>query len=243
MITKDLPLGVRLNNPGNLEWGSPWQGMVPKEESMYAKTGNTQQKRFVQFKSPADGIRAIARTLITYQDKRTAKDGSRIDTVREIIERWAPANENNVDAYTTAVRRAVFGDSRLPVQYLDVHDYTTMRRLVEGIIRHENGPGPLNNVNSWYDDATIDEGLRRAGVLPDQASMPVTKEVVGATTTGAGGAAILADTLPSVVTAIKDSEDHLSSGSVVRTVIGVALVIAAAVIAYSQVKRYRAGAL
>lgn len=240
-MSKPMARGIRNNNPGNLEWGDPWQGLVPPDERT--------DPRFAQFKTPADGIRAIARTLITYQDKRTAKDGSRIDTVREIIERWAPASENNVDAYVNAVRRAVFGDPKLPVQFLDVHQYDIMRRLVEGIIRHENGrPADYgsrthNNINQWYDDATIDEGLRRAGVLPDQTTMPVTKEAVGATTAGASGAVILSEALPSVVAAIEDSEDHLSSGSVVRTVIGVVLVVAAVLVAYSQVKRYQAGSL
>lgn len=56
-----LPRGIRNNNPGNLEWGDPWQGLDPD--------GQAQDKRFVVFKDPAMGIRAIARTLITYQDK------------------------------------------------------------------------------------------------------------------------------------------------------------------------------
>lgn len=29
-------------------------------------------------------------TLITYRDKRKAKDGRKIDSIRAVIERWAP---------------------------------------------------------------------------------------------------------------------------------------------------------
>ncbi|SDB51146.1 hypothetical protein SAMN03159290_03904 [Pseudomonas sp. NFACC13-1] len=61
--------------------------------------------QYVQYINPRWGIRAIARVLITYQDKRHAADGSTIDTVREIIERWAPPSENNTDAYIISVAR------------------------------------------------------------------------------------------------------------------------------------------
>lgn len=237
------PLGVRLNNPGNLEWGDPWQGLVSRADSMYAEIGTNQQKRFAQFISPVYGIRAIARTLITYQDKRVARDGSRIDTIREVIERWAPASENNVDAYTTAVRKAVFGDPKAAIQPLNVHEYKTMKPLVEAIIRHENGKGPLKTPNSWYSDETIDEGLRMAGIRPETGTVPVTSETVGATITGGAGLAQISEVLPEVVSAIRVNEDNLSSGEILRTIIGVVLVGAAIYMAYGQVKKYRAGLL
>lgn len=226
------PLGVRLNNPGNLEWGDPWQGLIPRTESMYAEIGTNQQKRFAQFKSPVYGIRAIARTLITYQDKHG------IRTVTAAINRWAPPVENNTGAYVRQVQKAVGGD------LVDMHDYKYLRPLVEAIIKHENGPGPLKTLNSWYDAATIDEGLRLAGVRPESTGkIPVTKETVGASATGAVGAVEIAEVLPAVVSAIKSSEDHLSSGQVARVVIGLVLVAAAAFIAHSQIKKHQAGAL
>lgn len=240
------PLGVRLNNPGNLEWGDPWQGLVPRVDSMYAEIGTNQQKRFAQFKSPIYGIRAIARTLITYQDKRVARDGSKIDTVREVIERWAPASENNVDAYTTAVRKAMFGDPTVAEQPLDVHQYEVMKPLVEAIIRHENGKGPLKTLNSWYSDETIDEGLRMAGIraeTPSIAKVPVTRESIGASVTGGVGAAQIAEVLPDVITAVRASEDHLASGDIIRTILGVVLIGTAVYLALGQLKKYRAGLL
>lgn len=234
MKEKKLPRGIRNNNPGNIELGAPWQGLSKTQTD----------GRFAQFETPAFGIRAIARVLITYQDKRQARDGSPIDTVREIIERWAPASENNVDAYVASVRRAMFGDPNLPVRYLDVHKYHIMKPLVEAIIRHENGPGPLKNANTWYDDAVIDEGLRLAGIRPDpEEKMPVTRETVTATASGVVGASQIAEVLPDVSSAISAAESHLSSGSIIRIIVGVVLIGLAVYTAYGQLQKHKAGAL
>jgi len=223
MSEKKLPRGIRNHNPGNIEWGDPWQGLRPVNERS--------DPRFCQFVSPAYGIRAIARTLITYQDKH------KIRSVADAISRWAPPVENNTGAYVRAVQHAVGGDE------VDMHEYHSLRPLVEAIIRHENGVGPLKTANTWYDSEVIDEGLRMAGVRPSQGKLPLTKETVGATATGAVGVAELADALPGVVSAIQGAEDHLSSGNVIRIVVGIVLVASAAVIAYGQIKKYRAGAL
>src|SRR5690625_5040898 len=224
MTQKKLPRGISNRNPGNIELGDPWQGLAPKQTD----------GRFAQFVSPAYGIRALARTLITYQDKYG------IRTVSGAIHRWAPPVENDTGSYVRAVQRAVGGD------LVDMHDYRYLRPLAEAIIKHENGIGPLKNANTWYDSATIDKGLELAGVRPDSRTVgkvPVTKETVGATATGAVGIAEVADGLPSVVTAINGADGHLSSGSVVRIVIGIVLVAAAVFIAYGQVKKHKSGAL
>lgn len=244
-MSKTLPIGIRLNNPGNLEWGDPWQGLVPRQASMYANSGNAQQQRFAQFESPAYGIRALARTLITYYDKRRARDGSKIDTVREIIERWAPAFENDVASYAAQVGRALCAGCDRPGDVaVNMHDYEQLRIVVEAIIRHENGPGPLRNANTWFSDATVAEGLRLAGVRkPTAPAVPVTKETLGATTAGAVGVAQVAEVLPQISEALSSADSHLSSGSVVRIVLGVLTIGIAVFIAYSQVKRKQAGQL
>lgn len=223
MSEKKLPRGIRNHNPGNIEWGDPWQGLRPVNER--------NDPRFCQFVSPAYGIRAIARTLITYQDKH------KIRSVADAISRWAPPVENDTGAYVRAVQRAVGGDM------VDMHDYQYLRPLVEAIIRHENGRGPLKTANTWYDSEVIDEGLRMAGVRPSQGKLPLTKETVGATATGAVGVAELADALPGVVSAIQGAEDHLSSGNMIRIVVGIVLVASAAFIAYGQIKKHRSGVL
>lgn len=224
-----LPRGIRNHNPGNIEYGDPWQGLRPVNER--------KDPRFAEFVTPAYGIRALARTLITYQDKH------QIRTIRGAIRRWAPPVENDTGAYVNAVAAAV-GVS--PDAAVNFHDHSMLRPLVEAIIRHENGRGPLRTPSTWYDAATIDEGLRLAGVrkpVKEAVAMPVTKETVGATATGAVGAAQIADVLPEVSHAITAADGHLSSGSVVRVVIGLVTIGIAVFIAYSQVKKHKSGVL
>lgn len=149
------PRGIRNYNPGNIDRvaGVRWQGQAQQQTD----------SRFVQFIDPRWGIRAIARVLITYQDKRRAADGSRIDSVREIIERWAPAHENDTSAYANQIAKALgvgVDDERV-----DVYDHATLRALVQAIIRHENGPGPLPG-GAWYGNPLIDEALALAGIVP-----------------------------------------------------------------------------
>lgn len=148
-----LPRGIRNFNPGNIRHVAHvrWQGMASDQGD----------GEFVQFSGPRWGIRAIARVLITYQDKRQARDGSRIDTVREFIERWAPATENDTQSYTASVSRAI--GIHPDQDSVDVYDFDVMRALVLAIIRHENGPGPLPD-GHWYGDAIIAEGLALAGI-------------------------------------------------------------------------------
>lgn len=154
-MTRHQPRGIRNYNPGNLERNATrWQGMAQDQSG---------DPRFIVFAHPKWGIRAIARTLITYQDARRANDGSRIDSVRELIERWAPAAENDTDSYAKQVAKALgIGPDD---ETLDVYDFATMRALVQAIVRHENGPGPLPS-GAWYGDPLMAEGLALAGIVP-----------------------------------------------------------------------------
>lgn len=245
-----LPRGIRNNNPGNIEWGSPWQGRINRNKAT--------DDRFAQFVDPVSGIRAIAVTLITYYDKRKASDGSKIDSIREVIERWAPANENNTIAYANQIARVlnVSPDS----ETLNLHDYATLRGLVEGIIRHEEGdPGakirvngklvstgvtPYKNVNGWYPDEVIDEALRRAGVAKPQpavASVPVTKTTAAASGVAILGVGQLAEASEPVIAAVKSSRDDLTSGDYMRIAFGVVTIGIGVWLAYLQYRKYKAG--
>lgn len=231
-----LPLGVRLSNPGNLEWGSPWEGLVPQAESMYAKTGTAPQKRFAQFTDAAFGIRAIARTLITYYDKRKAADGSKIDSIAEVIARWAPSHENNTSAYAKHVA-SLMGVN--PDAMINVKDYDTMRGLVVGIIAHENA-------GYAYPDAVIDEGLRRAGLVKKTAApaVPVnTATVAGAAAPAAVGLTQLAPIIPDIMQSITGQQENLTSGDWTRALVGVVLIGLGGVVAWSQYQKRKAGAV
>ena len=145
------PRGIRNNNPGNIDYmGTDWQGLSKPESD----------GRFCRFETPEWGIRALAKTLLTYQTKRKAADGSKIDTVAEFIHRWAPPVENDTGAYVAQVAGKMGVG---PHDEIDVRQYRFMEPLVESIIRHENGIQP-------YTQAQIDEGLRRAGVVAGRAS-------------------------------------------------------------------------
>ena len=130
--------------------------------------------------------------LITYQDKRRARDGSAIDTVQEIIDRWAPPSDNNpTDAYAEFVRKQL---GLAVEQQLDVYNYDTMAGLVKAIIQFENGEQP-------YTDAQIMKGLVLAGIEPKQASLGESRTVksskvgIGATSIGVALTAVN-DALP-----------------------------------------------
>lgn len=224
---KKTPRGVRNHNPGNIRWGDKWQGMVTPFER--------HDPDFCQFIDPTWGIRALARVLITYQDKHG------LNTIAKIIARWAPPNENNTPAYVEAVAAATGIPSSEP---LDLHRYEAMRPIVEAIIRHECGKGELRNVNSWYSSDVIDTGLRLAGIVKPPATVakvPVTKETLGASATATLGIAQIAEVMPSILAAMDKSESHITSGSVIRVVFGVATIAVAVSIAWSQVKKYKQG--
>lgn len=87
MSTDPSPRPVRLNNPGDIEKGQPWQGLAAEQPD----------PRFCAFDSPAHGFRALCKILLTYQ----SKDG--LHTIREFIGRWAPPGENDTEAYITLV--------------------------------------------------------------------------------------------------------------------------------------------
>ncbi|HAP2672854.1 TPA: hypothetical protein P7S55_001492 [Escherichia coli] len=128
--------GIRNNNPGNLEYSktNPWVG----------QTGD--DGRFAKFETPEHGIRALGRNLLSYQ-----RQG--IDTVSDIINRWAPpADNNNTDAYIQAVC-AQLGVS--PDQQLDASNPDTLKALCAAIIHHENGNQP-------YSDQQLSSGVSAA---------------------------------------------------------------------------------
>lgn len=128
-----LTRGERNNNPGNIrKSNAAWQGKVSGADSS-----------FETFASPEMGIRALAITLRTYQTKY------RLRSVRQIIGRWAPPNENNTEAYIRAVcaRLGVTAD-----QAVDLNDAATLAGMTEAIIKHENG-------RSIYTSAQIETAI------------------------------------------------------------------------------------
>lgn len=142
--------GIRNNNPGNIDFNTlaflrdPWKGELGLEKH---KT-----PRFTTFGTPQHGIRALCKVLLTYHRHRKAADGSEIDTVKEIIDRWAPPVENDTDAYVARVRDSLDVDKG---EEIDVEDHETLQTLAEAIIKHENGVQP-------YSDSILRAGVDMA---------------------------------------------------------------------------------
>lgn len=221
------PRGIRNKNPGNIRWGDPWQGLVPPSERT--------DKDFCQFVSCPYGIRALARVLITYQDKYSLR------TVRELISRWAPPNENDTSAYIAAVASQVGVG---PDVMLDMHSYRQLRPVVEAIIRHENGRGHLGTPNTWYEADVINKGLELAGIeapTREVAKLPVTKETVGASTVGGIGMISVLDSAPKIIESLSRAGEAMTLTSAIVLIGGLALIGAALVITWSQVSKHRRG--
>lgn len=87
----NLPRGIRNNNPGNIRHGSNWQGLNPNSRNI--------DPAFCVFTSSVYGIRALAKVLINY------KKIHGLNTVRQIISRYAPPNENQTTAYIQSVAK------------------------------------------------------------------------------------------------------------------------------------------
>src|SRR4051812_2651489 len=92
--------GFRNRNPGNIDFApsNKWQGQVGLGDG-WLPAG---QRRFAAFESHEYGIRALAMLLTTYQDRYGLR------TIRQIVSRWAPGNENDTGAYVR------FVDQRMP---------------------------------------------------------------------------------------------------------------------------------
>ena len=233
-MAKQQPRGIRRNNPGNIEWGDPWQGLANK--------AGYPADRFAAFVSAVYGIRALARTLITYYDKRKANDGSKIDSLQEIVERWAPAADNNdVDAYARQLAKLLPGIGPKD-ETLNLHDPVQLRAIVEGIILHENGRGPLKTPNTWYPAEVIDEAMRRAGVVKKATAETKVVSVLPAAAVGGVGLDQMAQVLPSVMAAVDNAKVDLTSGNVMQLALGAFAVGAAVFLAWQQYRKMQAGA-
>lgn len=133
-IDMNAPRGIRNNNPGNIRISNAnWMGKVTGADSA-----------FETFSHPVYGIRALARILKNYQSKYS------LNTVSQLLNRWAPPVENDTRSYAAAVAK------KLGVgvdQVIQVDAY--LPQLVDAIIHHENGIQP-------YTPALIEQGIKLA---------------------------------------------------------------------------------
>lgn len=137
-----LPRGIRNNNAGNLRYTPSggtggWRGAIPRDQAT--------DKDYMQFDTAKNGLRAMAKLLWNYQ-RNTG-----LNTLREIIDRWAPPEDNND---TSAYVRAVSNDLNVgPDSYINVRQH--LLPLVKAVVKHENGYLYANH----YSDAEIMEAI------------------------------------------------------------------------------------
>ena len=147
--------GIRNNNPGNIRVSKDqWEGMTGDDGA------------FVIFDSPESGVRALGKNLLSY-----GRQG--YDSIEKIINRWAPTNENDTQAYIDSVVAA----TGIPAtQSLDLSDPDTLSSLAQAISFHETG--------SRYDPEVYQQGVARAlnGISPK--TPPVSANVFDALTEG-----------------------------------------------------------
>ena len=108
--------GVRTNNPLNLSFAN--------QPNAIGTDG-----RFAVFQTPEEGVAASVRQLQLYGQRG-------LNTIDQIVSRWAPPSENNTAAYIQAVAQRV-GVS--PNQEIDLSDPNIMRRLVNAMSVQEVG--------------------------------------------------------------------------------------------------------
>lgn len=160
------PRGIRNNNPGNVRYvegiTSTYQGCIGSDGA------------FCKFDTPHNGLRALCKLLLVYQDRHGLR------TVSGIINRWAPPSENDTSAYVAAVAQHL--DVGPDVE-LDLRREGTLAALAIAIVQHENGQQPyevdrvlaaagdaLGLVHEVHADPPIialEPDTQAAGPLPD----------------------------------------------------------------------------
>ncbi|RHJ83568.1 hypothetical protein [Parabacteroides sp. AM08-6] len=116
--------GIRNNNPGNIRnsENSDWIGEVSKADK--------KDQAFEEFKTMAYGVRAMMKLLQKYQRSHN------LHTIKELVGRWAPSNENNTSAYIKIVCQKM----QVPESVgIDLSDKATMCALVDAMCYVENG--------------------------------------------------------------------------------------------------------
>lgn len=127
-----VPRGIRNNNPLNIRIGNTWLGEVAEPT----------ETEFEQFVSMKYGLRAGFIILRRYIRRYKR------DTVRKIIESWAPSSENNTLEYIAVVcdRMHITSDTQV-----DYGDRDTMCALVQAMAYVEVGEViPLQNIIDAY---------------------------------------------------------------------------------------------
>lgn len=137
-ISPDLNIGgknakvrsFRNNNFGNLNF-------VGQEGARLEDPNGNGEARFAKFNTPEEGFRGLANQLTLYANgKSKATGGRKLETVEDIINVYAPSNENNTQQYVSSLSTKLGVKSN---EKLDMTNPEVMTQLMRGIATIEGG--------------------------------------------------------------------------------------------------------
>lgn len=120
-MTTSPTRGERNFNPGNIRCS---------DQTFLGEIVPSQDAEFKQFQDFVHGVRAIAKILLTYYRRHG------INTVRMIVNRWAPPSENDTEAYIDDV---CLSTGLKSYDQFRVDDRQDLILVVQALIKHENG--------------------------------------------------------------------------------------------------------
>lgn len=155
--------GIRNNNPGNIRHNkaNKWQGA----------SKNQPDNEFVRFDSMVYGLRAMARLLITYQDKYKA------NTISKLVKRWAPeAGDRNGSApggeYTQNTKGYIAHVAALSGigkdEVVDLHQSKFLKPILKAMVFHETAGESASIIT----DDQLTKAMVLAGVEPKKKPVP-----------------------------------------------------------------------
>lgn len=112
---KGRTIADRFNNPGNLRWAEGYE------------TSNTKSGKFAVFPTLDEGVLAATKQLQIYGQRGK-------NTVRDIVSKWAPSNENNTEEYIRhVVRSTKFNEN----EKLNLNDPYVLAKLISAMASKE----------------------------------------------------------------------------------------------------------
>ncbi|MGE4992922.1 hypothetical protein AB8896_06565 [Yersinia enterocolitica] len=115
VTAKGRTIADRFNNPGNLRWADGYG------------THNTKSGRFAVFPTLDEGVLAATKQLQIYGSKG-------INNVKDIVNKWAPSNENDTAAY---IRHVVKSTKFSENEKLNLNDPAVLAKLISAMATKE----------------------------------------------------------------------------------------------------------
>lgn len=131
-----IPFGLLNNNPGNVEFRN-------QEGAKLYQPNPNKKGRFAIFPTQEEGLYQIGRQLQLYDSRGD-------NTIRKMINKYAPSTENNTAGYIDGIVKQSGYDADKQV---DMTDVKLVSALIRGIVRAEVGTAPYTD--KQYEEAAL----------------------------------------------------------------------------------------